>query len=387
MIPYGHQSIDESDIRAIIEVLKSDWLSQGPKIDEFEKALANYCGSKYAVIFSSGTAALHGAYFAVGFKLGNEFITTPLTFAATANAGLYLGAKPVFADIDDNLNLDPKEAEKKIIALPAGRQEKLKAIVVVDFAGRPAELDELKKIAEKNNLVLIEDGCHALGASYKGKKIGSVSDMTAFSFHPVKSITTGEGGAVLTDNTEYYEKMKVFRHHGIVRDPAKFKNQPPGDWYHEMQELGYNYRITDIQAALGISQLKRLDKFIEARKKIAAAYNKALGEFSDKLDFSSDDKEHSSSWHIYVIRLKGALAEKRTEIFKKLREAGIGAQVHYIPVYRHPYYQSLGYQKGLCPKAEAYYESAISLPIYPDLKPEDQQFVIKKLNEILESYL
>ena len=376
MIPYGHQSIDKSDIKEVIEVLKSDWLRQGPKISEFENALVKYCGSKYAVIFSSGTAALHAAYFAAGLKAGDEFITTPLTFAATSNAGLYLGAKPVFADIGEDNNLDPREVVKKIIA-------KTKLISVVDFAGLPARLDEFKKIARKHNLVLIEDGCHALGASYKGKKIGSVADMTAFSFHPVKSITTGEGGAVLTDNKEYYEKMKVFRHHGIVRDSSKFKKQSPGDWYHEMQELGFNYRITDIQAALGNSQLKRLDKFIKARKKIAGAYNKALKKFSDKITLPSDGGDFSSSWHIYVIRLKGGLIKKRTEIFNKLREAGIGVQVHYIPVYLHPYYQSLGYKKGICPKAELYYESAISLPIFPDLSLKDQKFVIKNLTRIL----
>ncbi|MDO8430345.1 MAG: UDP-4-amino-4,6-dideoxy-N-acetyl-beta-L-altrosamine transaminase [bacterium] len=380
MIPYGHQSIDDSDIKAVIKVLKSDWLSQGPKIAEFEEALAKYCGAKYAVIFSSGTAALHAAYFSAGLKSGDEFITTPLTFAATGNAGLYLGAKPVFADIGEDLNLDPEETVKKI-------NSKTKLISVVDFAGLPAKLDELKKIARKHNLVLVEDGCHALGASYKGKKIGSVADMTAFSFHPVKSITTGEGGAVLTDNKDYYEKMKVFRHHGIVRDPSKFKNKSDGDWYHEMQELGFNYRITDIQAALGISQLKRLDKFIKARKKIASAYNQAFKKFSDKIKLPSDSKDFSSSWHIYILRLKGKLEKKRAEVFKKLREAGIGAQVHYLPVYLHPYYQSLGYKKGLCPKAEEYYETAISLPIFPDLKLKDQQFVIKKLNEILKSYL
>jgi len=379
MIPYGHQSIDESDIKAIVKVLKSDWLSQGPKIAEFEEALAKYCGAKYAVIFSSGTAALHAAYFVAGLKAGDEFITTPLTFAATANAGLYLGAKPVFADIAEDLNLDPKEAAKKI-------NSKTRLISVVDFAGLPAKLDELKKIAREHNLVLVEDGCHALGASYKGKKIGSVADLTAFSFHPVKSITTGEGGAVLTDNKDYYEKMKVFRHHGIVRDPEKFKMKSHGDWYHEMQELGYNYRITDIQAALGISQLKRLDKFIKARKKIASGYNKAFKKFSDKLELPSDNKYFSSSWHIYVIRVRGALAKKRSEVFRKLREAGIGAQVHYLPVYLHPYYQSLGYKKGLCPKTEAYYETMISLPIFPDLKSKDQKFVVKKLIEIIKTF-
>lgn len=377
MIPYGHQTIDKSDIKAVVDALKSDWLSQGPKISEFENNLAKYCGSKYAVIFSSGTAALHAAYFAAGLGKGNEFITTPMTFAATANAGLYLGATAVFADIDENNNLDPKEVVKKITS-------KTKLISVVDFAGLPAKLDEFKKIAREHNLVLVEDGCHALGASYKGKKIGSVADMTAFSFHPVKSITTGEGGAVLTDNKKYYEKMKVFRHHGIVRDPEKFKMKFTGDWYHEMQELGYNYRITDIQAALGISQLKRLDKFIKARKKIAFGYGEALKKLSRHIQLPSDSEDFSSSWHIYVIKLKGELAKKRDEIFKKLRGAGIGVQVHYIPVYLHPYYQKLGYKKGLCPNAESFYEAELSIPLYPDLSPKDQDFVIKTINKLTE---
>lgn len=379
MIPYGHQLIDESDIRAVVEVLKSDWLSQGPKIEQFEKALANYCGAKYTVIFSSGTAALHGAYFAAGFRPGDEFITTPLTFVATSNAGLYLGAKPVFADIGEDLNLDPKEAVKKIT-------KKTKAISVVDFAGRPAKLRELQKIAKDHNLVLIEDGCHALGASYKEKKIGSISDLTVFSFHPVKSIATGEGGAVLTNNRDYYEKLKVFRHHGIVRDKSKFKQSSQGDWYYEMQALGFNYRITDIQAALGISQLNKLDRFIKARKRIVKIYGKALKGLSKYLEFPlNDNKDFSSAWHIYVVRLKGRLAEKRGEIFKKLRETGIGVQVHYMPVYLHPYYQSLGYKIGLCPKAEAYYDAAISLPIFPSLSLRDQKFVIQKLTEIIRS--
>lgn len=374
MIPYGHQSIDESDIDAVIRVLKSDWLTQGPKIDEFEKKLGEYCGAKYAVVFSSGTAALHAAYFAAGLKNGDEFITTPLTFAATANAGLYLGATPVFADIKEDGNLDPKETVKKIT-------KKTKAIAVVDYAGKPAQLEQFRAITDKYNLILIEDACHALGAEYKGKKVGSVSDMTIFSFHPVKSITTGEGGAVLTGNKEFYEKLKLFRTHGITKN--NLINKSDGDWYYEMQELGFNYRITDIQAALGISQLKKLDRFIKARRKIAEAYKKAFEKYDDLISMPSADKINDSSWHLFVVRLRGKLALKRAEIFKKLRESGIGTQVHYIPVYWHPFYQKLGYNKGICPKAEAFYKSIIALPIYPDLKQEDQKFVIEKLTGFL----
>lgn len=375
MIPYGHQSIDESDIKAVVEVLKSDWLTQGPKIDEFEKKLSEYCGTKYAVVFSNGTAALHAAYFSAGLKKDDEFITTPLTFAATANAGLYLGAKPVFADIEEDGNLDPVEVEKKITS-------KTKAIAVVDYAGKPAQLDQLKDIAKKYNLILIEDACHALGAEYKGKKIGSVSDLTIFSFHPVKSITTGEGGAVLTDNKDYYERLKMFRTHGITKN--NLVNKPEGDWYYEMQELGFNYRMTDIQAALGNSQLKRLDRFIKARRKIAADYKKAFEKYNNLMSLPSADGIDNSSWHLLIVRLLGKLSSKRAEIFKKLRESGVGIQVHYIPVYWHPFYQKLGYKKGLCPKAEAFYKSIISLPIYPDLKLEDQKSVIKRVISLLK---
>lgn len=378
MIPYGHQSTNESDIKAVTEVLKSDWLTQGPKIGEFEKKLAGYCGVKYAVVFSSGTAALHGAYFVAGLKKGDEFITSPLTFAATANAGLYLGARAVFADIDENGNLDFKEARKKI-------NKKTKAIAVVDYAGRPADLSEFKKIAKKNNLILIEDACHALGAKYNGKKIGSISDMTIFSFHPVKSITTGEGGAVLTNNRKYYEKLKIFRSHGITKDNLRFKSKTDGDWYYEMQYLGFNYRMTDIQAALGISQLKRLDKFIKARRKIVKNYKLLFRNYLKYIDIPKDDaKKCHSAWHLYVIKLKGGLIQKRAEIFKKLREIGIGVQVHYIPVYLQPHYRLFGYKEGLCPQAEKFYKSIISLPIYPDLKFKDQKYVAKKLIAIFE---
>jgi len=376
MIPYGHQFIDDDDVRAVAGVLKSDWLTQGPKIQEFENALAKYCGAKYAVVFSSGTAALHSAYFAAGLKSGDEFITTPFTFVATANAGLYLGAKPVFADIGDDGNLDPDEAEKKIT-------KKTKLILVVDYAGNPADLNAFKKIAKKHNLVLIEDACHALGASYKGRKIGSVSDLTIFSFHPVKSITTGEGGAVLTDNLGYFEKLKLFRTHGITKDINLLKRKSEGDWYYEMQELGFNYRLTDIQAALGISQLKKLARFIKARKAIALRYQKAFSRYADVLELPKETKGCSSAWHLYPIRLKGALYGKRAEIFKKLREKGIGVQVHYIPVPYHPYYEQLGYKRSDYPNAGCFYESVISLPIFSGLKLKDQQFVIKKVLEVL----
>ena len=370
MIPYSHQSIDEDDIQSVIRVLKSDWLTQGPTVNEFEQKLLAYCGAKYAVVFSSGTAALHGAYSAAGLRCGDEFITSPLTFAATANAGLYLGARPVFADIDDHGNLDPIDAEKKIT-------KKTKLIAVVDYAGLPANLSAFRRLANKHNVVLVEDACQALGASYRGKKVGSLCDLTVFSFHPVKSITTGEGGAVVTDNAEYYRALLSFRTHGITKEQMVRKGTEDGDWYYEMRMLGYNYRLTDIQAALGISQLNKLDRFVRARKKLAARYTKALKKFSDYLILPKEAVGTTSAWHLYPVRLNGVLAQKRKEIFQHLRAAGIGVQVHHIPVYLHPYYQKLGYAKGLCPRAEKFYQTEISLPLFPTLAEKEQATVLR----------
>lgn len=378
MIPYGRQSVGEDDIKAVIKVLHSDFLTQGPKVNEFERALAEYCGSRYAVVLSSGTAALHGAYYSAGLEKGDEFITSPLTFVATANAGLYLGARPIFADCDTLGNLDPKEAEKKITS-------KTKLISVVDYTGNPADLGAFKKIARKYRLVLVEDACQAFGAEYKGKKIGSISDMTVFSFHPVKSITTGEGGAVLTNDKNYYEKLLLFRNHGITKDSTKLKYPSSGRWYFEMQELGYNYRLTDIQAALGISQLRKIGKFLEARKLIVNRYNAALALLKDFIEIPQETKRAHSAWHLYVVRLRGELITKRAYIFNTIREKGIGVQVHHVPVHFQPYYKALGYRKGLCPKAEAFYESCFSLPIFPSLSVKDQKTVVNTLTQVIHS--
>lgn len=375
MIPYGRHSINEDDIAEVDKVLRSDWLTQGEKVGQFEKELADYCGAKYAVAVANGTAAIHTAFFAAGLARGAEFITSPMTFVATSNVGLWQGAKPVFVDIDESTgNIDVDKIEEKIT-------KNTKAIVPIDYTGRPVELAKIKAIARKHNLIVIEDACQALGAQYADKKIGSVSDLTVFSFHPVKSITTGEGGAILTDNEDYYKKMKIFITHGIVKN--NFVNEPPGSWYFEMQELGQNYRLTDIQCALGISQIKRLDQFIEKRRMIAARYDIAFKDWPKIQIPANDDETHKSSWHLYVIRLKNELAKKRNEIFNKMREAGVGVQVHHIPVYLHPYYQKLGYKKGICPKTEIWYESALSLPIYPDLKEAEQDYVISKLKLIV----
>ncbi len=373
-IPYGKQFIDEEDIKAVVDVLKSDYITQGNKLPEFEKKLADYCGSKFAVVFNSGTSALHGAYFALGLERDDEFITTPMTFAATSNAGLYLGAKPVFVDIEPETgNIDVQKIEEKITP-------NTKLISVVHYAGHPVDMEKVKEIADRHNIKVVEDACHALGGRYKGEKIGSckLSDVAIFSFHPVKHITTGEGGAVLTNDRKVYEKLLMFRNHGITKEPDKFKNQPDGSWYYEMQLLGYNYRMTDIQAALGISQLKKLDDFIKKRQQIANMYNEA---FKDNPYFDLPvEKDYAyHAYHLYPIRLKDEYKDKKKEIFDKLRKEGIGVQVHYIPVYWHPYYQQLGYEKGICPKSEDFYKREISLPIYPAMKKEDIEFVIEKI--------
>jgi len=386
-LPYSHQWIDDEDINAIVKALRNDWITQGPKVNEFEKELADYCGAKYAVAFSSGTAALHATYFVAGIKEDDEIITSPITFLSTANAALFLHARPVFVDIEkDTGNVDPDLIEEAIT-------EKTKAIVPVDYGGHPVNLEKISKIAKKHNLLVIEDACHALGAEYrcnsqldKWIKVGSYkySDMTIFSFHPVKSITTGEGGAVLTNNKEFYERLIMFRQHGVIKDKTKFKVNPgsvPGDWYYEMQLLGYNYRLTDIQCALGISQLKKLNKFIQRRREIVEIYKDAFKN-NDFFDLLQEKDYAKSSWHLYPIRLKDKYKDKKREIFAKLREKGLGVQVHYIPVYWQPYYQKLGYKKGICPNAEDFYKREISIPLYPAMSDEDIKYVIKKIAEI-----
>ncbi|WP_071393413.1 UDP-4-amino-4,6-dideoxy-N-acetyl-beta-L-altrosamine transaminase [Bacillus tuaregi] len=378
-LPYGRQWIDEEDIQAVVEVLKGEYLTTGPYITRFEKAVASYVGATYAVSFANGTAALHGACFAAGISDGDEVITSPMTFAASANCILYQGGTPVFADIDEETyNLDPAEIEKKLTS-------KTKAIIPVHFTGQPAPLDEIAAIAKKHQLVVIEDAAHALGATYKGNKIGSISDMTMFSFHPVKHITSGEGGIITTNDKDYYEKLLQFRSHGITRDVNKL-TENHGPWYYEMQFLGYNYRLTDIQAALGLSQLKKLDAFIERRKKYRTMYDEAF-QGLQAITLPFQDSNRCSSWHLYVIRLQlDQLSGTREDIFNRLRQENIGVNVHYIPVYYLPYYQSLGYPKGLCPKAEKLYEEIITLPLFPAMTEKDVHDVIQAVKKVICHY-
>lgn len=371
MIPYSRQHIDEEDIRAVVEVLKSDWLTQGPKVAAFEKALADYSGARFAVAVPNGTAALYLAYKAAGLREGDEIITSPNTFVATANMALACGARPVLCDIrSDTYNIDDAKIEPLITP-------KTRAIVPVHFAGHPCEMDTIRRIAKKYDLLVIEDACHAIGAEYRGRRIGGLSDLSVFSFHPVKPITTGEGGAILTNNEDYYGKMLVLRTHGIIKDQQK--TETIGKWYYEMVDFGFNNRITDIQCALGLSQLKKLAGFQKKREGVADYYFKKLGG-AVGLILPTKLRDVKSSWHLFPIRLKNH--NKRKAVFDHLQANGIGVQVHYIPVYRHPYYKELGYGASAWPNAEIYYHSAISLPIYPDLSREDQDLVIEKLLEV-----
>ena len=384
MIPYGRQTIDETDIDEVVKALKGAWITQGPSIEKFERHLAEYCGCKYAVAVSSGTSALHLACLAAGLRRGDEAITTPITFVGTANAIIYTGAKPVFADIDYNtVNINTNQIKKKI-------GKKTKAILPVHFAGLPCDMQEIANIAKKSRLIIIEDACHALGSEYKHGskwvKVGSCmhSDMAVFSFHPVKSITTGEGGAVLTNRRDLYKKLLMLRHHGITKNSSQFptrNSHSKEPWYYEMLDLGFNYRITDFQSALGISQLRKLDKFVERRREIVSIYSKELSG-DDKLIMSEKPSHVKSSCHIYYIRIKDI--SNRKKIFNKLLKAGIGVQVHYIPVHLQPYYkENFKCREGSNPYAEQYYRETITLPLFPDMTDTEVKRVIKVLKKIL----
>lgn len=379
-IYYGHQYLDEADYQAVLDVLKSDYLTCGPKIDELEKRLCSITGAKYAVTVSNGTAALHVACMAAGVGEGDEVITTPITFAASANCALYCGAVPVFADIDEKTwNIDPESVRARIT-------ERTKAVVAVDFTGQSTKLDELKEICREHHLVLITDGAHSIGTKYKGQPTGSVADMTTFSFHPVKTVTAGEGGAVTTNDPELYRRLVLYKAHGITRDAEQMSREPEGPWYYEQVELGYNYRMTDIQAGLLLSQLDKLEAFSERRKEIVARYNEAFSKI-EQVTVQEEIPESDTTRHLYILRLNTEkLSINRREFFDAMGAENIVCNVHYIPVYYFPYYQKLGYRKGICPKAEALYEEILTLPLHYGMTDRDVEDVICAVEKIASYY-
>jgi perosamine synthetase len=378
MIPYARQSVNDDDVEAIVEVLRSDWLTTGPKTEAFETAFADFVDAKHAVAVSSGTAALHAAMYATGVGPGDEVIVPAITFVATANAAVYLGATPVFADLDpDTLCVDPDSIKKKITS-------RTKAIAAVDYAGQPCDYDALGRIARRNGLTLVGDACHALGAEYKGKKTGGLADLTVFSFHPVKHITTGEGGMVTTADPKLAALMRRFRNHGI--NTNHHERSRKDTWHYEMEDIGYNYRITDFQCALGLSQLRRLPAQLAARRAIARRYDEAFAAFPH-LKPLGVSPQVAHSYHLYVVRLRGRWRGGRAALFAQLRQKGIGVNVHYMPVHLHPYYRRrFGYGEGLCPVAERAYEEILSLPMFPAMTGAQVRQVIEAVYEGTERY-
>jgi UDP-4-amino-4,6-dideoxy-N-acetyl-beta-L-altrosamine transaminase len=381
MIPYGRQSIAECDIDAVVEVLRSDWLTQGPFVERFERAVADYCGATHAVAVCNATAGLHLACRALGIGPGDQVWVSPNTFVASVNCARFCGAEVDFVDIDARTyNLSPAALEIKL----AGADRTPKAVVVTHFAGQSCDMVAFSELAARYGFALIEDAAHALGGDYQGEPVGSCrySDMTVFSFHPVKSITTAEGGMVLSNRADLAARLRELRSHGITRDPMRFGGDSPGDWYYQQLDLGYNYRLSDIQSALGISQLARLDQFVARRTALARRYDAALENLPVRLPWQ--DLNTASAWHLYVVRLQlDRIETSRAEVFAALRQAGVGVNVHYIPVHTQPYYRRLGFGSGDFPVAEAYYEEALTLPLYPGLTEAEQDVVIARLGAAL----
>lgn len=379
-ISYGRQYIDDDDIKAVADTLRSDYLTCGPRITELEQKLCELTGARYCVAVSNGTAALHIAAMAAGIGEGDEVITTPITFAASANCALYCGAKPVFADINpETYNIDP-EAIRRCIT------PKTKAVVAVDFTGQAAELDAIRAICREHKLILIEDAAHSIGTKYNGQPVGSIADMTTFSFHPVKTVTAGEGGAVTTNDEALYRRLVLAHSHGITRDRAQMVHPTDDPWYNEQVGYGFNYRMTDFQAALLLSQLNKLELFSARRKAIVARYDEAFSQMPE-LQVQKEIPESDTTRHLYILRLRsGKLSCTRREFFDALRAENICSQVHYLPVYWHSYYEKLGYEKGLCPHAEDYYQEVMSLPLYYSLTDEDVDDVIHAVRKLIEYY-
>jgi UDP-4-amino-4,6-dideoxy-N-acetyl-beta-L-altrosamine transaminase len=377
-LPYASQWVDEDDIAAVVEVLRGSWLTQGPRIRDFEARAAEACGAKYAVAVATGTAALHCAAFAAGVGPGDEAITAAITFVASANCVAYLGARPVLADVDpETVCCDPADVERRITA-------RTKAVIAVDFAGHPADMDALAALARRRGLALIEDAAHSLGARYHGRPVGTLADMTVLSFHPVKHITTGEGGMILTDREDLRDRLQLFRTNGITNQRQALERPDEGPWYYEMQVLGYNYRITDLQCALGLSQLAKLGSFVARRRAIAARYRAGFADVPEVI-VPRERPGVESSYHLYPIQLDlERLRASRREVFEALRARNIGVQVHYIPVHLQPYYrQHFGHRPGDFPAAERYYARCISLPMYPRLGDADVDRVIAVVRELV----
>jgi UDP-4-amino-4,6-dideoxy-N-acetyl-beta-L-altrosamine transaminase len=384
LIPYGRQSISPADVEAVVAVLQSDWLTQGPAIAQFERSVANYCGARYAVAVSSATAGLHLACLAAGLKPGGRLWTVPNTFVASANCARYCGADVDFVDIHpQTYNLDVAQLQAKLEV--ARQQNQLPHVVIpVHFAGQSCEMAEINRLAHQYGFTVIEDAAHAIGGQYQDQPIGAgkYSEMTVFSFHPVKIVTTGEGGVVVTNREDLYQHLLRLRSHGITRDPQLMTQPAAGSWFYQQLELGFNYRMTDMQAALGISQMQRIDAFIARRHELVERYNQLLSDFSVILPWQHPETQ--SAWHLYVIQIDAARTSKtRREVFEFLRDHNIGVQVHYIPVHTQPYYQDLGFAPGNFPVSEAYYAQAISLPLYFDLTNAEQDRVVKTLAEAL----
>jgi perosamine synthetase len=383
MLHYGKQWVDEDDVETVIRTLRSDFLTQGPAIEQFERKVAAAAGVEYAVAFMNGTAALHGAMYAAGIREGDEVITTPLTFVATSNSILYQGGTPVFADVDPRTFLLDLESTARSIT------DKTKAITAVDLTGQSVDMLGFRKLADDHGLIFIQDAAHSLGASYDGKPVGSIADMTMFSFHPVKPVTTGEGGVIVTNNPDYYEKMLLFRSHGITRSPKLLEAEDEGPWYYEMQHLGFNYRMTDLQASLGVSQIDKLESFIARRSELAKCYDEGLYAWDEQgyIQRPYIDRKAKSGWHLYVIQINSSkLGVSRRTVFDALRAENIGVNVHYVPVHLHPYYRDMGYRRGVCPIAEQLYETFITLPLYPRMSDEDVQDVISAVGKVIQHF-